>query len=70
MAPLPLDERRVGKLSDACDLIDDERPRGPDWQERHKVAYRALADACNLAATNARAALTPPPPAGADDGIA
>jgi hypothetical protein len=54
MTPLPIDERRVARLSDACDLIDDERPRVAGWKERRDRAYRALADACNLAADNAR----------------
>lgn len=54
MKPLPLDERRVGKLADACDLIDDEQPRKPGWKQRHADAYAALARACNTAADNAR----------------
>lgn len=54
MTPLPIDERRVGKLAAACDLLDDERPRGAGWKERHAAAYRALADACNTAARNAK----------------
>lgn len=61
MSPLPLDERRVGKLADACDLIDEETPRGPDWKQRHAAAYAALADACDLAAVNARLHRSPRP---------
>lgn len=56
MIPLPLDERRVGKLADACDAVDDEQPRQPGWKERHAAAYAALARACNTAADNARKA--------------
>lgn len=56
MAPLPLDERRAVKLAEACDLIDDERPRGANWKQRHAEAYAALGRACNLAAENARKA--------------
>ena len=53
MTPLPIDDRRVGKLAFECDAIDDEKPRQAGWKERHAAAYRALADACNLAARNA-----------------
>lgn len=56
MTPLPIDDRRVGRLAAICDAIDDERPRGPGWKDRHAVAYAALARACDLAATNARLA--------------
>ena len=55
MSPLPLDERRVGKLADECDALDAENPRKPDWKARHTAAYAALARACNTAADNARA---------------
>jgi len=54
VTPLPIDDRRVGKLADACDLIDAENPRRPKWRERKDAAYAALAAACNLAATNAK----------------
>jgi hypothetical protein len=57
MTPLPLDEARVGKLADACDALDEEKPRGPGWKQRHAEAYAALGRACNTAASNARAAL-------------
>ncbi|MEG8054608.1 hypothetical protein QP185_17880 [Sphingomonas aerolata] len=29
MTPLPIDERRIAKLAQACDLIEEERPHGP-----------------------------------------
>jgi len=58
MSPLPIDDRRVGKLAAICDAIDDESPRGPGWKDRHAHAYAVLARACDLAATNARAHLT------------
>ena len=54
MSPLPIDDRRIAKLADACDLIDEERPRGPDWKARHNAAYFALARACDQAGINAR----------------
>jgi hypothetical protein len=54
MTPLPIDDRRIGKLADACDAIEDEQPRGPNWKARREAAYRALADAADRAARNAR----------------
>lgn len=54
MSPLPLDERRIGKLAEVCDAIDDEQPRGAGWKQRHAEAYAALARACDRAADNAR----------------
>jgi hypothetical protein len=56
MTPLPIDDKRVGRLAAICDAIDDERPRGPAWTDRHAVAYANLAKACDLAAVNARTA--------------
>lgn len=55
MTPFPLDDRRIAKLSEACDALDEERPRQPNWKQRHATAYDALARACDLAAANATA---------------
>ena len=52
MTPLPIDERRVGRLADAADAADEDR--SPGWKERRSAAYSALARACDLAAVNAR----------------
>lgn len=54
LTPLPIDERRVGKLADACDTIEAESPRGADWKLRRSGAYQALAEACYLAELNAK----------------
>jgi hypothetical protein len=56
MTPLPIDDKRVGRLAKICDAIDDERPRGPGWKDRHAQAYAVFAKACDLAAANARIA--------------
>lgn len=57
MTPLPIDERRVGRLSQACEAIDEEQPRQWMWKARRAEAYRRLAEACELAAKNARASV-------------
>ena len=68
MSPLPFDERRIAKLAEACDSIDAETPRKPDWKRRNVAAYKALGVACDLAAANARAALSASPaPSGSTD---
>jgi hypothetical protein len=56
LKPLPIDERRVGKLADECDRIDAETPRLTGWKERQATAYANLARACDQAAVNARGA--------------
>lgn len=56
MTPLPIDERRIAKLAQACDLIEEERPHGPFWKLRKAKAYTELGSACDLAGTNARRA--------------
>lgn len=42
MTPLPIDERRITKLAQACDLIEQERPHGPFWKLRKAKAYAEL----------------------------
>lgn len=54
MSPLPLDERRVTKLAEIAEAIE-EGPRGPGWKARKDAAYAALARACNTAGANALA---------------
>jgi hypothetical protein len=53
--PLPIDERRIGKLADIVDAIEAE-PRTRDQGIRLVAAYRALAEACDLALANAKKA--------------
>lgn len=54
MAPLSIDERRVTRLAEECDRIEEQRPRDAAWKMRHAAAYLALANACNLALKNAK----------------
>ena len=54
--PLPLDERRILKLTELCDALEAENPSA-SRNERLAEAYRNLARACDAAADNARAAL-------------
>lgn len=56
MTPLPIDECRITKLAQACDLIEEERPHGPFWKLRKAKAYAELGSACDLAGANARRA--------------
>ena len=59
MTRLPIDERRIAKLAQACDLIEEERPHGPFWKLRKAKAYAELGNACDLAGTNSRRARDP-----------
>jgi len=56
MTPLPIDERRITKLAQACDAIEEKRPHGPFWKLRKAKAYAELGSACDLAGANARRA--------------
>lgn len=48
---LPLDDRRVGKLADECDRLDEARAP----KAERMAAYERLARAVELAARNASA---------------
>jgi hypothetical protein len=56
VSPLPIDERRVGRLAAICDMIEAEPKRDANWKARHAAAHAVLARACDLAAANARIA--------------
>jgi hypothetical protein len=60
MTPLPIDERRIAKLAQACDLIEEERPHGPFWKLRTaKPMLSSAAPATWLAPTRAAPAMPP-----------
>jgi len=54
--PLPIDQRRITKLAQACDLTEEEQPHGPFWKLRKAKAYAELGSACDLAGAKARRA--------------
>ena len=54
LKPLPIDDRRIGKIAAECDRLEglDGSPRAP--KAERMAAYRRLADALELAAKNAQ----------------